>query len=155
MTTPRTLVVGIGSPYGDDQLGWVVANRVANKLRYNQHQVTARVAKSPVDVLSWLENVERLVVCDACHGQGLVGRVHQWTWPAPEVERTAWSGTHDVPLPMVLSLAEQLGRLPKQVVLWAVEASDRSDVISELSPEVSAALPDLVNRIVDQLSELS
>ena len=150
MNLQRTLLVGIGSPHGDDQLGWLVADRVATCVKHDHIEI--RRAASPTDLLDWLHGVNLLVICDACRGLRRVGEVHRWNWPTPELPALAWSGTHDLSLLAVLTLAQRLGRLPEQVVVWAMEAA-ASNTAEHLSPELSAAVPALVNRIVAELND--
>jgi hydrogenase maturation protease len=159
MNLPRTLLVGIGSPHGDDQLGWLVVDRVAACVKHDHLEI--RRAASPTDLLDWLQDVERLVICDACRGLGRVGEVRRWNWPTSELPALAWSGTHDLSLPAVLMLAQRLGRLPEQVVVWAIEAA-ASSATETPSAAQSAAVPAvwpagppagaLVNRIVEELN---
>jgi|CXWL01.1.fsa_nt_gi hydrogenase maturation protease len=149
MKHPRTLLVGLGSPVGDDQLGWLVADLIATSNTLNHLEI--RLADSPSDLLDWLEDIDRLVICDACRGLGRVGEVRRWNWPTPELPVLAWSGTHDLSLPAVLMLAQRLGRLPEQVVVWAIEGA-ASGAAENLSAELSTAVSALVNRIIEELN---
>lgn len=149
MSSPRTLIVGIGSPHGDDQAGWQVAERLVGT--FDQAEVDVRQIASPAKLLDWLEGVERLVICDACRGLGQVGQVRRWKWPAAELQEVAWSGTHDVSLPAVLRLADRLERLPAEVAIWAVEGAPRK-VMGTISVQVAAALPQLSEGITNELN---
>ena len=53
------LLAGVGSPHGDDQIGWEVAQHVQQRLPENDFSV--RLARAPCDVLHWLDGVERLI----------------------------------------------------------------------------------------------
>jgi hydrogenase maturation protease len=149
MTSSRTLLVGIGSPHGDDQAGWQIADRLAAGL--SNDDIVIRKAASPAALLDWLEeHVERLIICDACRGLGALGESHRWSWPAEELMAASWSGTHNISLPSVLQLAERLGRLPPTVVIWSMEGRI-GDALANMSPEVSSALPRLVDEIRNDL----
>jgi len=153
MTGLRTLVVGIGSPHGDDRAGWIVADRVARAA--SEARVAVRIARSPIEAVDWLDGVRHLVLCDACRGLGPYGTTRRWEWPIPVDARMDWSGTHDMPLPAVLALAERLGKLPSRVVIWAVEgrpSAQHSDD-AHLSPELVPILDDLAMRIVRDIEE--
>jgi len=115
---PRALMVGLGSAMGHDQLGWWAAAAVKDKAPCG---VEVRRAAAAADVLDWMGDCKRLHVCDACVGTGVPGRVVRWRWPSPELLAVHWSGTHDWSLPAALKLAEQLGRLPAEVVVWGIE----------------------------------
>lgn len=144
-TLVTTLLVGVGSPHGDDQIGWEVAKRIQGT---HHKEMTVRLARTPSDLLDWLEGVDHLVICDACRGAGKVGSMHHWTWPTSELDTLRWSGTHNVSLPAVLALAEQLGKLPTSVIVWAIEVGtvQPGDVLSMNARSAIATAVDLICR---------
>lgn len=139
----RALLVGIGSPHGDDRVGWVVAGRVAELVAGS---LVVRCARTPAELLDWLEGIDTLDVCDAMSGGAAVGSISWWRWPAAEIEHAPFRGSHDLSLAAVLALAERLGRLPPQVRIWGVAVEPRG-ALDALSPGVSAAVPAVVDRI--------
>lgn len=143
-----TFIAGIGSPHGDDRIGWLVAEQLRDFAI--SHRFCLQLVKSPVDLLDWLEGIDRLVICDACRGLGAVGEIGRWKWPAPDISQVATSGTHNFALPMVLGMAEKLGRLPNDVVIWTIEGAV-SQSNTAVSAEVEDAIPRLVNRIANDL----
>ena len=156
---PRTLCVGIGSPYGDDQVGWRIVQELA---QLQLPGVEARQASSPSDVLDWLDQHDRLIICDACRGAGPVGSVHRWVWPCPSIAELRSATSHAIGIAETLSLAASLGRLPAEVVVWGVEAAplqanDAGRLEAHphphvaLSELVAGALPDVVHRIRSEL----
>ena len=119
----RTLVVGVGSPQGDDQAGWLVADRLTahHTDAGSPPGWTVRRARIPLDLLDWLDGVDRLVICDACEALGEPGQLHCWTWPDPAIAACRSLTSHDFGLPSVLQMAGALGRLPRQVTIWGIE----------------------------------
>jgi len=130
------LFVGIGSPHGDDQIGWRVADELTNltsQVDRQEHEDLekwqVRKAKSPVDVLNWLDSrglIRRLIICDACrsaatHGGVGTGTVHCWIWPTEELESIQFTGSHDMGIAAVLDLARTLDRLPPKIDIWGIE----------------------------------
>jgi hydrogenase maturation protease len=148
MNHANTLIVGIGSPHGDDVAGWKVAELLANDL--DQNGICVKKATSPIQILDWIESVDELILCDACRGLGDPGDVRQWDWPAHELVHASWSGTHDFSLTASLQLADRLDRLPPKVVIWTVEAA-MGDTLDAMSPAVGAAVPTLVRLIASEL----
>lgn len=146
----RILVAGLGSPYGDDQAGWLVVEKLALQCREDP-DIMVRRASIPLDLLDWMEGVDVLPICDACEAtesqvtlhriafraetdelasQGheaadssTVNAVNQWI-SIPRSPLNLHSlrsrGTHDFGLPEVLQLAEATQLLPKRIVIWAV-----------------------------------
>lgn len=150
--TAATLFVGVGSPHGDDQVGWSVAQAIAEQ---NLADCEIRLARAPSDLLEPLADRTRLIVCDAIRSGLPTGTIHRWLWPTNELQHMRWSGTHDVTLPGALQLAAQLGWLPGEVILWGIEiggtapaaAAEESlnSVIQAVAARVAAELACKVN----------
>jgi Ni,Fe-hydrogenase maturation factor len=150
----KTLVVGLGSIHGDDSIGWVITDRLTERLgvprigrgpRHDrtgardepasvpgQHWVLRQLA-SPAELLDRLDPAEcpdrftDLIVIDACVGPGKVGEVLRWDWPDRDWETQRTSGTHDLSLALALELADQLGRLPHRLTILGVLIPRPSD----------------------------
>lgn len=150
MTPSRSVFVGIGSSHGDDQVGWRIAQQLASKVG---SAIAVRQAAGPAQLLDWLDGVERLAICDACcSSDGAAGTLLRWSWPSAELSSTRFFGSHDVTLPAVLELAQQLGRLPPSVTVWGV-LIERAEPGAAVSPALEARLPEIVNQIVGELSD--
>ncbi len=133
----QTLIVGIGSPHGDDQVGWEIAKQIPMK---DSDRTCIRLARTPDDLLDWMDGVEQLLICDACQGASEVGSFHHWKWPSDQLQSIRWSGTHHVSLPAVLALAQQLGRLPATVHIWGVEIRNTQPGQSVSGPVLEGAV---------------
>jgi hydrogenase maturation protease len=103
-----------------------------------------------MELLDWLVDVDRLIVCDAMAGELPPGTWGTWTWPAAQFERAPGRGTHDVSLATALALAAELGRLPARVEIWAI-AIDSTRPLDEVSPAVAAAAPRVAAEICGAL----
>ena len=136
-------IAGLGSPHGDDQAGWEIVRALETR---DLSQAIVHLSRTPDDLLNWLDPAYSLVICDACRGAGPVGSVHRWQWPTAELDQVNWSGTHQIALPGVLSLAEELGKLPAWVIIWGVEISETTPG-DAISSEVSAG----VKRVVESI----
>ncbi|MBX3444572.1 MAG: hydrogenase maturation protease [Planctomyces sp.] len=141
-----TLVVGLGSPHGDDRIGWLVAEEIARRTR---DDVAVRCLTLPVDVCTEMQGFERVVIIDACRMSDPIGAARRWTWPAPEIRLLRASGTHAIGLPESLALAERIGGLPPEVVVWGVSARNFAPQ-SELAEALLSAVPDVADRILMQ-----
>lgn len=116
-----TLICGLGSTHGDDQLGWQVVERLAATLI--RDGVSIRAARSPAKLLDWLAGIDCLIVCDACQEMGSPGALHRWRWPDVPHASLRCVGSHDLGLAAVLALAEELSLLPAEVIIWVAEAT--------------------------------
>ena len=140
-----TLICGLGSAHGDDQIGWRVAEKLAKIVVGDD--IIIRAVRSPIELLDWLAGVDRLIVCDACQRIGLPGTIHRWQWPDVPHRRLRSAGTHDLDLAAVLALAEPLGLLPAEVIIWGIEAA----VYLPGSP-LTASLAEAVSRVAETIS---
>lgn len=138
----RTLVVGIGSPHGDDQAGWHVAESLRDLISGSRDDLRdpagntdllIRNATIPLDLLDWLDGVDTLHVIDACDSPDQPGTICRLEWSedgsgqsidrvlkAPTLRR---GSSHDLGVVDVLQLAERVRSLPPRVVIWAVTGS--------------------------------
>lgn len=64
------------------------------------------------------------------------------------------AGSHSFGLPQVLQLAERLGALPRDVIVFGVEGT-RFDAFSELSPGVAEAVETVVETIAAELKAVA
>ena len=143
-------VVGIGSAFGDDQVGILVAQR----LQAAVPGAKVHVASSPGELLGRLEACDQMHVVDACRSAGTPGRIIRYEWPAAALAETEFSGTHDLSLATALRLAKECQAFPASLILWGVEtaaAADPESFLAPLSPLVAAAADRLVDQLTNEL----
>ena len=134
------LIVGVGSPHGDDQAGWLAVDRLRPHLPV---EVVAHKASGGLDLLSLLEGHEELIVVDASAPAGHAGMLRTLEWPCPELADSPALSTHGMSLVESLRIAELLGCLPQRVSLYTIEANAASPGESVSDP-VALALEKLV-----------
>ncbi len=117
-TGQATLVVGIGSHREPDQVGWLIADLVAD---LNLSHVTVRRALVPLDLLDWIDEYPVVHVVDAMHSGLGEGAVRRWQWPACDDIREYHQTTHGFDLISVLRLAQALGRIKSSITIWGIE----------------------------------
>jgi hydrogenase maturation protease len=148
-----TLFVGLGSPHGDDQVGWLVAERLDAGPPPGW---AVRRATVPLDLFDWLGGIGRLVLCDACTGGGRPGQLHRWRWPDATIAGLLRPlGSHDFGLQDVLRLADTLGELPPETVLWGIEIGPEGE-LCDPSPwldAVATAAADAIRADTESRSE--
>lgn len=158
--TRNILFVGIGSPHGDDQIGWFIADRLAADVRCPEG-IAFRMAAIPLDILDWLDGVDELHICDAFRGASPPGMLLRWNCRKTDVDlqfesastgmefsRLRSAGSHDFGIPAVLSLAAKLHRLPETTVIWGV-AGREFETQSDMSAELERSLLTIVADIID------
>jgi hydrogenase maturation protease len=83
---------------------------------------------------------------------GTPGTIHRLLWPNARLEKLGTGSSHALGAVEALRLAEALGQLPDQVVIFGIEIAAARPV-GELSPRVAAAICVLTRRIEDQIAE--
>lgn len=143
------VVIGIGSPYGDDAAGWQVIDRLAEQWPVSdgpaRESVFLHKASVPHDVLDWLNQPIPAHIVDASeddvpavrrfsveprdhaplrveHSDGHRADMAEVAFPNVRSQ-----STHQFDLMNVLQLASALGRLAGPLALWTVsiECVDR------------------------------
>lgn len=139
----HTLIVAVGSSHGDDQAAWHVADLLSSSLCRDTRIVKASV---PLNMIDWLENVDRLYIIDACEGGGDVGQLLRLSWPDGQLTKLRAAGTHDFDVPSVLDLAEKLNRLPPSISIWAIVGENFAPQ-RKISDRVEGNLPAIAKTI--------
>jgi hydrogenase maturation protease len=116
-------VIGFGSHQGDDQAGWIVAEKLRGRADLGVQVVTLC---DPTRLLEECDDCDLLILIDACVSGGTPGKVQRLKWPSAAVHYDRYTSTHGVTIDDVLQLAERLGRLPRQVVMFVIEGAQFS-----------------------------
>jgi len=136
------LVLGLGSAFGDDRIGWAAVDRLARA------GVAAAIpVRDGVELLLALEGADEVIVIDASRPAGCPGRVGCFEWPSRELLDEALWSTHGLGLTAALQMAEALGRLPRRVTIYTVEA-DASPPGHALSEAAERGLERLIDGIM-------
>jgi hydrogenase maturation protease len=143
-----TVVIGIGNPYRrDDGVGPAVVERL--RLRGLTGVTLAECDGEPTRLLDLWADADLAVVVDAARtGSHGPATIHRRSLRHPSLIGTGSASSHGVDLGDAVAMAAALDRLPRTLLLYAVEAADTSLGVG-LSPVIEAVLDDLVDEIVD------
>ena len=142
--TNSCMVLGVGSPHGDDRIGWQIIDR----LHRHQPRLAAAHLQVPVELCEQLYASDRLLIVDAASLGNPPGTITVWHWPQLPPLAASRGGTHGLDLFTALQLAEGLGRLPPEVTLMLVETAE----VAPLGEAVVASeqvLAELERQVVD------
>jgi hydrogenase maturation protease len=142
----RTLVLGLGNPIvRDDALGLVVAEQVAQQVDVDLHSG----AIAGLALLDCVAGYDSVIMVDASNaGLDAPGTVRRTDLSVPTTGPAPRS-RHDWTIPDVLVFGKQAGlALPSKIVVYTMEAGDMSDFGEGLSPQIEAAIPGMVRRIL-------
>jgi len=126
-------IIGIGSPYGMDRAGWqVIDYLVKYKQQDMKNSQLLKLDRPATELLGHLNNDEKTIIIDAVHGNDEVGTVVRLKLnDIPESNKKLSS--HGVGLSDALQLADALGQLPKELLIFGLETG--GDIICTLKPE--------------------
>ncbi|MQS17144.1 hydrogenase maturation protease [Streptomyces kaniharaensis] len=154
----RIVVIGVGNEYRHDDgvAVAVLAELAAEGLATDRLTLCDG---EPTRLMELWEGADLAVVVDAVHSHpGEPGRIHQVTVDAdhlladPLADDDAAVGTHGLGLGHAVALAAALAKLPRELLIVAVEGADFS-IGEGLSPAVADAVPRAVaevRRAVDE-----
>ncbi|MEW1750611.1 hydrogenase maturation protease [Streptomyces angustmyceticus] len=155
-TATRIAVIGVGNDYRhDDGVGWAVVGRLAQR---GEHRPLPRGTTltctdgDPTRLIGAWEGARLAVVVDAAHVHpARPGHVHRLRLDGdlPQT-RPGETSSHGFALGDAVQLARALGRLPGELLVYAVEAADTS-LGTGLSPQVADAVAPLVRQIEEDL----
>ena len=143
---PTTRILCLGNDIlADDALGFVVANYL-QELASPEIEIVSS-AESGFHLLDHVLDVDTLVVIDTVQtGLAPPGTTYQL---CPDDMQVVTGGSpHYIGLSEILALARRLGlAVANNIVIFAVECSDRLAVGGEMSPAVRAAVPLLLGEL--------
>ncbi|WP_243087087.1 hydrogenase maturation protease [Streptomyces sp. 891-h] len=160
----RTTVVGVGNVHRrDDGVGPAVIARLARHTEEGTLPASVRLRVSdgePARLLDLWEGADSVIVVDAVRTPRPVpGRVHRLEADDVVLQPEAGAGSasspssHGLGLGAALRLARTLGRLPRHLVVYGVEAADTS-LGTGLTPRAAEAVGPLADRIVQEIRGL-
>lgn len=152
----KTLILGIGNPIlSDDGAGFRVIEKLRVALKSRDDVVVKETSLSGLSLLDELTGYERLIIVDAIQTkEGKPGDIYRLSPDDFKVGRMAV--IHDVGLFSALELARKLDmEVPREVVIFAIEAKDIATFSEECSPEVERAIPEAVDMILREVGGVS
>jgi hydrogenase maturation protease len=145
------LVLGLGNTImSDDGFGVKVVTVLSSRYHFPESVKLLDGGTLGLDLLPYLEDVERLLIIDALDMRAEPGTVSRIE--GEEVPRAFASklSVHQMGLQDLLAVAELQGHVPKDLVVWGVQPE--SIVMgTELTAVVASALPVVVKHVLAEL----
>jgi hydrogenase maturation protease len=148
----RTVVIGIGNPLrGDDAAGVVAAEQLRPRVPEGVEVVSCK--EEPSRLMEAWDGAESVLLVDTVSSGAAPGTLHRFDAGDEAVPaRTFRSSTHAIGIAETIELARALGRLPRRVRVYGIEAGGFATG-SELTPAVEAAVAFLVRDVLADLEE--
>lgn len=150
---PGTLVIGLGNPIlGDDGIGWEVAKSVSHLVPDLEVEC---LALGGLSLMERLIDYERVIIVDAIQTRGgQPGAIYCLPLSdLPDLSAGHTTAVHDTSLQTAIEVGRAMGAtLPDDVTIVGIEAERVYDFSDELTPEVAAAIPAAVHKVLELLS---
>ena len=150
-------ILGIGSPFGDDKLGWDAITALRRSL-----QESGLIQRLPISLttcdrpgsslLGLMQGAELAVLIDAVSSNLPVGTLVRLQGEQIGAAEGLLS-SHDFGVASALALAKALNALPARVVLWGVEVGPITAADAPMRPEIEQAVPRLVAAVTGEVEE--
>jgi hydrogenase maturation protease len=161
MNMKKTLIIGLGNPIlTDDGVGVKVAREIEKQVDLKNHPELT-ITEASVGGLRLMEKVldyQRVVLIDAYYLKPETttpGKIHRLDLDdLRSVSPTQHStSAHDTSLVTALDAAQKMGyKVPKEFIIYAVEVENILEFSETPTPAVAAAIPDVVDLIINELS---
>lgn len=155
--TGGTVILGIGSPFGDDRIGWAAAEAIRAASWYGALQPRLRVValdRPGVGLLAEMAHADQAIVIDAMRTGALPGTVRRLVTDDLDAPAPACSG-HDVGVIATLHLGRALDLLPRRLALFGIEitAGDAAGAEPNFdpAPPLRAALSSVLALVHEEL----
>lgn len=146
------VVIGIGNRLrGDDGAGVAVAERLRGRVPPGVEVISCN--EEPSRLMDAWEGADSLVLVDTVSSGAPPGTLHRFDAGEEAVPaRTFRSSTHAIGIAETIELARALGRLPRRVRVYGVEAGG-FETGAALTPAVAAAVISLAAAVLHDLEE--
>ena len=111
-------VIGLGSPFGDDSVGWRVIELLRGHLPVDADLVA--VDRPGATLIQWLPGVHHLIIVDALQSGAEPGSVVR-VGPSDLATPPGGLSGHGLSLADTFQLASRLGCLPARIEIYGVE----------------------------------
>ena len=151
----KTLILGLGNPLlKDDGVGLRVAEELQGRLNSRGDTEVGLDYWGGLRLMERMIGYDRAVIIDAIVSgkpPGTIQTLHPGDIPT---QRSA--SAHDVNLPTALQLGRQAdAHLPEdeEILLIGIEAADVQTFNEQLSPEVEAVVPDVIELVLKAIAQ--
>jgi hydrogenase maturation protease len=145
----RALIIGFGNALrGDDAFGWHAANRLV-KLALDESVQVLTVHQLTPELAQPISEAELVIFIDASY-EGEPG-----TWKCEEIAANATLANslahHFTPISLLAYAGNIFGASPRALIIAL--AAESFDFCETLTPRAEAALPEVVQHVLEQVSQ--
>jgi hydrogenase maturation protease len=146
----RVRILGIGSPSGDDQAGWLAVDALrAGGLQASGEIAVDKLDRPGANLIPLMDGADWVILIDAMQGGGPLGAIRHFgshDWPA----YGQGLSSHGFGVLDALSLARALGSLPARLDVYGIEIGPLGPG-AQMRGEIQSAAQQLARRIAADL----
>jgi hydrogenase maturation protease len=153
----KTLVIGLGNMIlKDDGVGIRAAHVISKRVGVREDIDVVELSVGGMRLMEEMAGYDRVLLIDAV----MTGKNAPGTVSRLDIDDLAMSlhtsSTHDTTLACALEGGKRLGiKVPVEISIWGIEARDVNTFGEDLSPEVGAAIPQVVEEVLEELQRTS
>lgn len=149
---PGSLVIGIGNAYRSDDAAGLIAARRLRKQMSECGSVIEHTGDGAALMELW-KDADSVVVIDAVLSGAAPGTVSRFDAALRPLPASMFrDSTHAFGLAEAVELSRALKQLPRRLIVYGVEAKN-FEAGTNLSPAIEFALPTVVERVLQELSQ--
>lgn len=143
----QTLILGIGNLLqSDDGVGIHAVRLLQEKVRFDESVRVIDGGTCGLDLMQYLEGLDRLVILDASKPNGNPGKITRITGDKVPAYLSIKTSPHEIGLPELLFAAKLTNIYPPEVVILCMEAGSLESGV-ELSPLINERLEEFVIQV--------
>lgn len=147
----KLIVLGIGSPFGDDQLGWEVVKLLQQKkslVQFIPEKLFMDYCDRPgVRLLELMKPARTVILIDAIKAGDKIGALH--IFKNQEIENIGSRlSTHAIGIAETMKIGAAMHELPENVILYGIEIGE-----TPYQFNISKPIQVAINKLSDQLEK--
>jgi len=149
----KTLIIGLGNTIlRDDGVGIHVARSVGESIGIREDIEVVELSVGGMRLMEEMAGYDRVLLIDAV----MTGKNPPGTVSRLDINDLGMSlhtsSTHDTSLSCALEGGRRLGiKLPSELIIWGIEAREVDTFGEDMTSEVAAAIPGIVEKILEEL----
>ncbi|MEM3585821.1 MAG: hydrogenase maturation protease [Candidatus Jordarchaeaceae archaeon] len=144
----RVVIIGVGNLLlGDEGVGVHVVEEL-NKRNLPSNVKVFDGGTGGIALLSLMDEAEKVIIVDAVLGGGEPGEIYLLDVDKLMKGVVKFFSLHEMNLSSVLRIGKELGKLPPELIIVGIEPKNYKEYSMELSPEVKAAVPRIIETIL-------
>lgn len=150
----KILIYGMGNPYRcDDTIGL----KIAEILKKDIKNKMVTIKSGSIDGLAMLDEIigfDKVILVDSINTKsGMPGDVYKIELDSI-TSNSSLAASHTIDFISALRMGKKFGyKMPEKIYVYAVEIKDNDTFSEECTEQVSASIPEVVKRIIDEVSE--